>query len=113
MFQLRARLTINNAAQFRLPLVIKLLAFRDADLEFNASALDINASYYECHSRSRGCLIELVDLLAMQQLARAQRIMIFTIAVRVRRDVRVEQPSFTFAHTHVRVFQLNATIEDA
>src|ERR1051326_2753448 len=109
MFQLRARLTINNAAQFRLPLVIKLLAFRDADLEFNASALDINASYYECHSRSRGCLIELVDLLPLkQQLARAQRTMIFTIAVRVRRDVRVEQPSLTFAHTHVRVFQFTA-----
>ena len=39
--------------------------------------------------------------------------MIFTIAVRVRRDVRIEQPGLAFAHTDVRVFQLNATIEDA
>src|SRR5689334_7636660 len=102
MFQLRARLSINDATQFCFPLVVKLLTFRDADFELDPSAFDINARYYQRHSFGRRRLFELVDLSPMQkEFARAQRIMISTIAVRVRRDVRVEKPSLAFAHTDI------------
>src|ERR1051325_1452627 len=99
MFQLRACLTIDDATQFCLSLVIKLLAFCDADLEFYASSLDVNTSYYERHAFSRRGLVQLVNLSPMQkEFARPQRIVILTIAMRVRRNVRIEEPGFAFAH---------------
>src|SRR5262245_24209139 len=114
MFQLCTRLPINDATQFRLPLVVKLLAFCDADLEFDAPSLDVNTSYYDRHSFGGGCLVQLVDFLPVQkEFAGTQRVMVCTIAMRVRRDVRIEQPGLSFPHANVRVFQLNATIEDA
>src|SRR5438552_72562 len=48
-----------------------------------------------------------------EQLARALRIVVRAIAMRVGRDVRVKKPRLTIANSNVRFFQLNAPIKDA
>ena len=62
----------------------------------------------------RGDLIELINHTSMQQqFPSSQRIMICAVAMRVRRNVHVEEPCLAVTNRHVRVFQLNATIKHA
>src|SRR5262245_32841161 len=97
LFQLRARLPVNDSSQFSFALVVQLLTFGHAHLKLDFTMLYIDAGYYQRHALRGRSLIELVNLAPMQQqLSGPQRIVIGAVAVRVRRDVRVEQPRFTF-----------------
>src|SRR5215831_2499269 len=91
LLQLGARLAIDDATQFSFAFVVKLLALCNSNLKLNFSLLDVNSRGYQRHSLLRRCLPKLVDLTTMQQqLSSAERIMIGTVAVRIRGNVRVE-----------------------
>src|SRR5689334_23345071 len=85
-FQLCACFAFHRSLQFGLALVIHLLPTRDSDFDFDAAVLEVKLCRDESHALLCRRFVQLRYLtLVQQQLAGSQRIVVLTIAMRIRR----------------------------
>ncbi len=108
-FQLLTCFFIKSFSHFCFAFVIKLLAFRHADLELYPAIFPVNSRYYERHAFLRGLFFELFDLFSVkQQLSGPQRLVILLVSVRIRRNMSVQQPNLAVFDRNVRILELDA-----
>ena len=90
---------------------MKLAAFRESELTFEPTVLQIEPQRNEGKSLLGGSADQFANLTAIQQeLARAERIVIRIITVRVRADMTVEQPNLTALDQTVSVFEIYVSV---
>ena len=107
-FQLLAGFFLDSFLHLSLALIEQLLSFRDSDLELDPPVFPVDRGHDQGHTLLRSFLFELLDLLPVKkQLPSPKRFVILLVAVRVRRDVSVEQPNFSLFDRDVRVLQLD------
>src|SRR5258706_11474102 len=106
-------LSLGVALRNRLPLVVLPLAARQPDLDLRSIAREINAQWDERVALLSHLADEARDLLPMQQqLARAHRLVVHEVALRVRRDVHVLQPCLIAVDSHESVAQVASALAD-
>src|SRR5713101_9709646 len=106
-------LSLGVALRDRLPLVVLSLAARQPDLDLRAIAREVNAQRDERVALLPHLADEARDLLAVQQqLARAHRLVVHKVALRVRRDVHVLQPRLIAVDAHVSVTKVAFALAD-
>src|SRR5947209_19657968 len=90
-----------------LALVVKLLSAHDGDLDLDLATLEIEPQRNDGESLLDDLLAQLFDLASMQQqLPIPLRLMVLQVAVRVRRDVRVEKKRLAVLEDDVRVLDV-------
>lgn len=90
------------------PLVVQLLSSSDGDLGFREPLLEVEAQRNERPALLGDLYVETLDLAPMQkQFARAERIVIGQISMRIRTDMALEQPDFIVAQNRVGLAQVH------
>lgn len=104
----RASLVLHFPVPLGLALVMKFLTFRQRDLKLNPAILQIQTGGNQGEPFLTRLSRQLFNFFPMQQqFPFSNRIVVFTISVRVLADVSVVQPSFPLADFRKTVLQLD------
>src|SRR6185436_150034 len=112
-FHRRARLPIRLAALDGLALVVRLLAFGQAERDLDVTVLEIHACRNQGHAALDGPADQLAYFLTMQQqLSLARRLVVGVAAMTVRVDMDVVHPDLTSVDTREAVAQVDVPLAD-